>query len=89
MPRNFLKLAAPLCLCTGLLIAQRPAQNVNPNRHPNIAAAQRLTEEAYQKVVAAQESNEYDVGGHAAKAKELLQQASQQLKMAAEASNQR
>jgi F0F1-type ATP synthase membrane subunit b/b' len=73
--------------CGGIAIAQKPVQNVNAGRHPNIAAAQRLSEQAYQKIVAAQEANEWDMQGHAAKAKELLEQANQQLKLAAEAAN--
>ena len=72
----------------GAMIAQGPpAQNVNPNRHPNLAAAQRLAEQAFNKITAAQEANEWDLDGHAKKAKELLDQANQQLKLAAEASN--
>jgi len=64
-----------------------PANNVSSTRHPNIAAAQHLATQAYEKIVAAQKANEYDLGGHAAKAKELLEQASNELKLAAEASN--
>ncbi len=75
-------------LCTGVLFAQRrPAQNVSPRRHPNLAAAQRLSEQAYQKVVAAQRANEFDLGGHAQHAKELLDQVNHELKQAAEESN--
>lgn len=70
-----------------LAIAQRPAQNVNPNRHPNIAAAQRLTEQAFQRITMAQQANEFDMNGHAQRAKELLDQADRELKMAAEAAN--
>ena len=71
----------------GGAIAQHPAQNVNPNRHPNIAAAQQLTEEAYNKVVAAQQANEFDMNGHASHAKELLDQANSELKAAALTAN--
>ena len=75
-------------LCSGLVFAQKkPAQNVSAKRHPNIAAAQRLAGQAYQKVVAAQQANEWDLEGHAQKAKDLLDQANQELKKAAEASN--
>ncbi len=73
---------------TGFVFAQKkPAQNVSPKRHPNIAAAQRLTAQAYEKITAAQQANEWDLAGHAAKAKELLDQANQELKKAAEVSN--
>ncbi len=62
-------------------------QRVNPGRHPNLAAAQDLCEQAFQKLTAAQRANEYDMNGHAAKAKELLEQVNQQIKMAAAAAN--
>jgi F0F1-type ATP synthase membrane subunit b/b' len=75
-------------LLTGVVIAQKkPAQNVSPKKHPNIAAAQRLTAQAFQKITAAQQANEWDMEGHAAKAKELLDQANNELKQAAEAAN--
>ncbi len=68
--------------------AQMPAHNVSAKKHPNLAAAQRLTDQAYSKIVAAQKANEYDLEGHAQKAKELLDQANNELKQAAQASNQ-
>ena len=75
-------------LLTGVVIAQKkPVQNVSPQRHPNIAAAQRLVDQAYQKITAAQKANEFDMDGHAAKAKELLDQVNNELKQAAEAAN--
>lgn len=75
-------------LCTGLVFAQKkPVENVSPKKHPNIAAAQRLTDQAFQKITAAQEANEFDLAGHAKHAKELLDQANQELKKAAEVSN--
>jgi hypothetical protein len=74
-------------LCGGAVWAQKPAQNVSPRRHPNLAAAQRLSEQAYQKITAAQSANEWDLNGHAAKAKELLEQVNNELKQAAQAAN--
>jgi hypothetical protein len=71
----------------GVVLAQKPAQNVNPNRHPNLAAAQRMTERAFEKIVAAQQANEWDMKGHAQKAKDLLDQANNELKQAALAAN--
>ena len=53
----------------------------------NIAAAQRLCEQAFNKISAAQQANEWDMQGHAAQAKDLLDQANKQLKLAAEAAN--
>jgi hypothetical protein len=80
-------IAAVTLFCGGILLAQRPDRDVSARRHPNLAAAQRFCNEAFQKITAAQEANEYDMNGHAAKAKELLDQASRELKLAAEAAN--
>jgi hypothetical protein len=66
---------------------QQPVHNVSAKRHPNLAKAQRQTDAAYQSIVAAQQANEFDLGGHAAKAKDLLDQANRELKQAAEVSN--
>ena len=75
-------------LLTGLMFAQKqPVQNINPHRHPNLAAAQKFSAQAYDKIVAAQQANEWDLNGHAQKAKELLDQVNHELKLAAEASN--
>jgi len=71
----------------GLAVAQKPVDNVSGKKHPNLAAAQRLSQEAWEKVSAAQQANEWDMEGHAAKAKELLDQVNKELKMAAEAAN--
>ena len=68
--------------------AEEPVLNVSPKLHPNIAAAQRLSRQAYNKIVAAQKANEYDMEGHAQKAKELLDQVNDELKLAAESANQ-
>jgi hypothetical protein len=72
----------------GVTIAQNPPErNINPGRHPNLAAAQRLTDQAYNKIIAAQQANEWDMDGHAARAKDLLDQANREIKAAAEAAN--
>ena len=74
-------------LLGGVVLAQQPARNVNPHLHPNLAAAQRLSEQAYNKIIAAQQANEWDMNGHAQKAKDLLEQVNRELKLAAEAAN--
>lgn len=66
--------------------AAEPAHNVG-HRHPNLSAAQKLTDRAYQRISDAQQANEWDMEGHAAKAKDLLDQANRELKAAAEAAN--
>ena len=83
-------------LCAGMLFAQNlpignintqrnpnmPVGNINAQRNPNLGQAQKLCSEAYQWIVKAQKANKYDMQGHAAKAKHLLIQASQELVMA-------
>jgi hypothetical protein len=72
---------------TTALVKGQPKQTVSSAKHPNLASAQQLCEQAYQKCVAAQEANEFDMQGHAQKAKNLLEQANTQLKAAATAAN--
>lgn len=57
--------------------------------HPNIIAAREDAQAAIEKLKAAQAANEYDLGGHAAKAEKLLHEAEQEMKKAAEAANRR
>ena len=69
------------------LAAQAPVQDINPARNPNLAEAQRLIGQAYQKIDVAQKDNHDDMKGHAEKAKALLSEANAELKMAAEAAD--
>jgi hypothetical protein len=46
-----------------------------------------LIQQAWQKIDDAQQDNNYNLGGHAGRAKELLVQASQEIKESAEAAN--
>jgi ABC-type uncharacterized transport system substrate-binding protein len=78
---------ASALICVGVAVAQKPVDNVSGKKHPNLAAAQRLSQEAFEKIGAAQQANEWDMDGHAAKAKELLDQVNRELKAAAEAAN--
>ncbi len=74
-------------LIGSLALAQAPKKNINPGRHPNLAAAQRLSSQAFEKIVAAQKANEWDMQGHAQKAKDLLDQVNNELRQAATAAN--
>jgi hypothetical protein len=89
MQRNLFRIVlAMTLLCTGMVFAQKkPVHDISHKRHPNLAAAQRLSAQAYQRVVDAQKANEFDMSGHAQKAKDLLDQANQELKQAAEEAN--
>jgi hypothetical protein len=86
MKTTMLAGALGVVFLSGIAFAQ-PEQNVSPRRHPNIAAAQRLSAQAYDRLTAAQQANEFDMGGHAKHAKELLEQANAEMKMAAETAN--
>lgn len=85
MTRSKFVLGSVLCLASfagGVLVAQGP-------RHPNLRAAQDLINQAFDRITAAQQANEWDMGGHAARAKDLLIQAKQEIRLAAEAANHR
>jgi hypothetical protein len=55
--------------------------------HPNIIAAREDAEHAIAKLKQAQKANEYDMGGHAKKAEDLLQQAIDEMRQAAKTDN--
>jgi hypothetical protein len=76
-------------ICGGIVLAQEPKVDIDPNRHGNLADAQRFIVQAYQKVEAAQQANRDELGGHADKAKQLLFEANRELKEAAEYANHR
>jgi hypothetical protein len=74
----------------GYLIGQgAPAPDVDPNRHPNLAAAQRACDHAYAKLQEARHANDYDMQGHAKRAEQLLLDASHEIKLAALTANHR
>ena len=86
MKKTFLAVAAVVAVAASAALAA-PVENIDPKHHPNLAAAQRLSHEAFEKIVAAQRANEWDMNGHAQKAKELLDQVNAELKLAAQAAN--
>ena len=55
--------------------------------HPNLREAQKLINQAFDKVNAAQKANSDALGGYAVKAKEALARAKEEIKLAAEAAN--
>ena len=82
-------LATVLCafLVATVGSAQKPEKDISAKRHPNLAAAQRFSRQAWEKVVAAQQANEWDMNGHAQRAKDLIVQASDEIAAAAGAAN--
>jgi len=79
-------LGAALC-CSGVILAQDPVEDISKSLHPNLATAQHHVVEANNAVAIAQKDNRYDMRGHAEKARQLLVQVNQELKLAAEAAN--
>jgi hypothetical protein len=63
------------------------AQQVSADRHPHLAAAQHHGQEAFRELTEAQRANNGDMGGHAQKAKELLEQANHELELAVQEAN--
>ena len=72
-------------LVLGALLLAVPA--FAADKHPNICAAHKHCQEALENITAAQTANEYDMEGHAAKAKDRLTQAEAELKQARGAAN--
>lgn len=68
-------------LCVGLFIS---GVTVAQERHPNLAEAQHLIDQAIGKIDTAQADTHQHLGGHAQKAKELLAQAKEEIRAAVE-----
>lgn len=73
--------------CCGVTLAQEPVQDIDRKVHPNLAEAQNHVAQANKYIIIAQKDNKNDMQGHAEKARQLLVQANQELKLAAEAAN--
>jgi hypothetical protein len=73
-----------LGFASGYLIGQ-----VDPHRHPNLAAAQNACAQASAALHRAQQANEYDMNGHATKAERLLSDAYREIQEAAGSANRR
>jgi hypothetical protein len=87
MTKNKLFLSVLSCAALiygSALFAQRPAANIDPSKHANLAEAQHFIQQAYDKAVEAQKANKEELGDHAEKAKQHLVEADQELKLAAE-----
>jgi len=82
----------PGLVLLGSLVFTVAAQAAQPgvdigDRHGNLRAAQEQIDAAFQSISRAQEANDSRLGGHAGRAKELLTQASEELRMAADTAN--
>lgn len=88
--KNLLMFAAlgGAIIATGCATAQAGAPSVDiGERHGNLRAAQELIRQAYERINRAQADNDSQLAGHAQRAKELLSQASEELRLAANVSN--
>ena len=57
--------------------------------HPHLEAARTALNTADTKITEAQKANEFDLGGHAAKAKDAVALAKEELRLAAETANEK
>lgn len=83
----FATVIATTVTCVGIMFAQSPVVNIDPYHHGNLAAAQSSIVSAYQSINRAQQANDDQLGGHAQRAKDLLVQADQELRLAANVAN--
>ena len=74
-------------LALGLAFAAGTAVAGPKAGHPNLQAASKHLHEATERISAAQVANEFDMEGHAAKAKDLIAQAQVEIAQAAAAAN--
>jgi hypothetical protein len=63
-----------------------PMVNIG-KRHGNLRQAQGFLVESFEAIQQAQSANDYQLGGHAQRAKDLITQAAEELRMAANVSN--
>jgi hypothetical protein len=85
---KLLVLAVGLLLIIGVAaVAQPPERDISHHRHPNLAAAQDLSHKAWEKILDAQKANEWDMHGHAQRAKEMLDRVNEELRQAADDAN--
>jgi hypothetical protein len=88
--RNLLRNSAVcLALASGaIMFAQGTVVNIG-TRHGNLQAAQQYIVAAFQRIDDAQRANHGQLGGHAQRAKDLLAQADEELRLAADVANER
>ncbi|HXO99713.1 MAG TPA: hypothetical protein VN813_04380 [Luteibacter sp.] len=77
-------------LAVGCVSVAQEAPRVDiGDRHGNLRAAQEHIVQAWRMVDEAQIANDSRLGGHAGRAKELLSQANEELRLAADVANER
>jgi hypothetical protein len=88
MKKTFLigALLGAACTFGCATMAQQPQVDIG-NRHGNLRSAQQYIVQAWQLVSDAQFDNDSRLGGHAGRAKELLSEANEELRLAADVAN--
>jgi hypothetical protein len=81
-------MGALLSVGCATMAQEAPRVNIG-NRHGNLRDAQENIVQAWRLVDVAQRDNNDRLGGHAQRAKELLNQANEELRLAADAANDR
>jgi hypothetical protein len=76
-----------LCAMALAQAVPMPYVNIDRYRHGNLAAAQDNIVQAFHLVIDAQRANDGQLGGHAQRAKELLSEANEELRLAADVAN--
>jgi hypothetical protein len=79
--------ASVLCAMTLAQGIEPPYVNIDRHHHGNLAAAQESIVQAFNRISDAQHANDGQLGGHAQRAKELLSNANEELRLAADVSN--
>ena len=90
MSKRIWVVAIALCAVFALsavLFAQQGPRVTVGEKHGNMRSAQEYIQQAWLKVDEAQKDNRYNLGGHAGRAKELLAQESEEIKLSAETAN--
>ncbi len=82
MKTSLLFKAIVCCALIGFLLGC-----VSVPRHPNLVAARQFAEAAIDKISEAQRANNFDMKGHAARAKALLEQAIEEINLAEQAAS--
>src|SRR5271154_5202477 len=91
MNRKILILAAvvvSVAASSSFAVAQAPTVTIDPQSHGNLAAAQESIVVAFIRISDAQQANDDHLGGHAGRAKELLNQANEEIRLAADFADQ-
>jgi hypothetical protein len=87
MKRNYLILVGLIAVSCAMAMAQAPSVDIDPSRNGALASAQQSIVQAFASITEAQHNNDSQLGGHAARAKQLLSQANQELSLAADFAN--